>query len=155
MVRTGDSIRVRLPDDQVIAVGLHSDHMFGLDIHRGCVDQGFHTDLGASRVKALCEDAIVISRATPLPHRQVNTVGNTKSLWKILRPHGGGVDVYFPTDLDPAGIEALQRNYQALPTLSKTSVSAPMAVQEMVITSAPPAPYPRSQDDPAIRSARH
>ncbi|PYY72560.1 hypothetical protein CRX42_00590 [Pseudomonas jessenii] len=108
MFHSGNSIRVRLPDEQVIAVGLHSDHMLGLDFRRGCVDQGFHTDLGASRVKALGEDAVVISRATPLPYRQVTTVGNTKNLRKILRPHRGGVDVNFPTDLHPAGIEALQ-----------------------------------------------
>ncbi|PNB72469.1 hypothetical protein C1X64_19780 [Pseudomonas sp. GW456-E7] len=83
--------------------------MLGLGIHRGYVDQGFPTDLGTSRVKALGEDAVVISRTIPLPHRQVTTVGNTKNLWKILRPRSGGVDVNFPTDLDPAGIEALQK----------------------------------------------
>ncbi|POF42221.1 hypothetical protein B0D71_12315 [Pseudomonas laurylsulfativorans] len=108
LFHSGNRIRVRLPDEQVIAVGLHSDHMLGLDFRRGCVDQGFHTDLGASRVKALGEDAVVISRPTPLPHRQVTTVGNTENLRKILRPDGGGVDVNFPTNLDPAGIEALQ-----------------------------------------------
>ncbi|MNH05499.1 hypothetical protein D3C81_1058870 [compost metagenome] len=33
LARAVDGFRVRLPDDQVIAVGLHRDHMLGLGIH--------------------------------------------------------------------------------------------------------------------------